>query len=60
MAQCQGTRAQTVTLFARCQGPRAQMIRLFFGLHLYLAKRVCKNPKVPGALSNVNLALSGQ
>ena len=38
---------------AQCQGPHAQ-IRLFFGLHLYLAKRYCKNTKVPGAQLNVN------
>ena len=25
------------------KGPRAQMVRLFFGLHLYVARRVCEN-----------------
>ena len=40
---------------AQCQGPRAQ-IRLFFGLHLYLAGKYCKNPQVPGAQLNVNPA----
>ena len=28
----------------------------FFGLHLYLAEKYCKNPKVPGAQLNVNPA----
>ena len=37
------------------QGPRAQM-RFFFGLHLYLAEKYCKNPKVPEAQFNVNPA----
>ena len=40
---------------AQCQGPRAQ-IRRFFGLHLYLAEKYCKNLKVPRAQFNVNLA----
>ena len=40
---------------AQCQGPRAQ-IGLFFGLHLYLAGKYCKNPEVPGAQLNVNPA----
>ena len=30
--------------------------KTFFGLHLYLAGKYCKNPKVPGAQLNVNLA----
>ena len=38
---------------AQCQGPRAQMVRLFFGLHLSLAGKYCKNPKVPAARLNV-------
>ena len=41
---------------AQCQGPRAQMVKPFFGLHLYLIRKYRKNPKVPGALLNVNLA----
>ena len=40
---------------AQCQGPRAQ-IRLFFGLHLYLVGKYCKNPKVSGGQLNVNPA----
>ena len=40
---------------AQCQGPRAQ-IRFFFGLHLYLAGKYCKNLEVPGAQLNVNPA----
>ena len=40
---------------AQCQGPCAQ-IRFFFGLHLYLVGKYCKNPKVPGAQLNVNPA----
>ena len=39
----------------QCQGPRTQ-IRLFFGLHLCLAGKYCKNPRVPGAQLNVNPA----
>ena len=39
----------------QCQGPRAQ-IRLLFGLHLYLAGKYCKNPKVPEAQLNVHPA----
>ena len=34
---------------AQCQEPRAQMVKLVFGLHLYLAGKSSKNPKVPGA-----------
>ena len=61
MAQCQGTRAQTVRLFARSQGPHAQMIRLFFWAFTYIwLKEFAKIFKVPGALSNVNSARSGQ
>ena len=30
------------------------MVRLFFGFHLYLAGKYCKNPQVPGAQLNVN------
>ena len=40
---------------AQCQGPETQ-IRLFFGLHLYLAGKYCKNPKVPRAQFNLNPA----
>ena len=40
---------------AHCQEHRDH-IRLFFGLHLYLAGKYCKNPKVPGAQLNVNPA----
>ena len=32
--------------------------KTFFGLHLYLAGNYCKNPKVPGALLNVNVLAS--
>ena len=39
----------------QCQGTRT-WIRLFFGLHLYLAGKYCKNLKVPGAQLNVNPA----
>ena len=60
MAQCQGTCAQTVRLFARCQGPRAQMIRLFLAYTYIWLKEFAKISKVPGALSNVNSARSGQ
>ena len=35
--------------------PRAQ-IRLFFGIHLYLAGKYCKNLKVLGFQLNVNPA----
>ena len=40
---------------AQCQGPRTQ-IRLFFGFHLYLGGKYCKNLKEPGAQINVNPA----
>ena len=30
--------------------------KTFFGLHLYLAGKYCKNPKVPGVQLNVNPA----
>ena len=30
--------------------------KTYFGLHLYLAEKYCKNPKVPGAQLNVNPA----
>ena len=30
--------------------------KIFFGLHLYLAEKYCKNPEVPGAQLNVNPA----
>ena len=37
------------------QVPGAQHFdKAFFGLHLYLAEKYCKNPKVPGAQLNVN------
>ena len=32
--------------------------KTFFGLHLYLAGKYCKNPKVPGVQLNVNPALA--
>ena len=41
---------------AQCQRPRAQMVRLFFGVHLYLTGKFCKNPKMPGAQLSVNPA----
>ena len=41
---------------AQCQGPRALMVRLFFGIHLYLAVKYCKNPKGLGAQLDVNPA----
>ena len=40
---------------AQCQGPRTQ-IGHFFGLHLYLAGKYCKNPRVPWAQLYVNPA----
>ena len=40
---------------AQCQGPQ-HLDKTFFGLHLYLARKYCKNPKVPGAQFNVNSA----
>ena len=43
---------------AQCQGPRAQIVRLFFSLHLYLAKKFCKNLQVPETSRNVNPARS--
>ena len=42
---------------AQCQEPRTQ-IRHFFGLHLYLAGKYCKNLKVPGAQLNEYPALA--
>ena len=36
------------------RAPRSD--KTFFGLHLYLVGKYCKNPKVPGAQSNVNRA----
>ena len=41
---------------AQCKGPRPQMVKLFFGFHLYLAGKYCKNPSVPEAQLNVNPA----
>ena len=40
---------------AQCQEPPLSE-DTFFGLHLYLAGKYCKNPKVPGAQLNVNPA----
>ena len=41
---------------AQCQGPGAQVVKPFFGLHLYLVGKYCKNPQEPRALLNANLA----
>ena len=41
---------------AQCKRPRAQIVKLFFGLHLCLAGKYCKNPKMPVAPLNVNPA----
>ena len=46
--------------YGTVSGPRAQMIRLFLAFTYIWQEDFAKISKVPGALSNVNPARSGQ